>query len=101
VAGLFPMSSRFGPRRGRRGASRVDGVFTRQCRRDGVSATSRHRDAVDATARESTDRVERPRRSAQARSAPRATSARAGHEQLQNYVLQGMCATLLDRANQY
>jgi hypothetical protein len=53
-----PNLSCFGPRRGRRGVSRVDGVFTRQRRRDGVSATSRHHDAIDATARESTDRFQ-------------------------------------------
>jgi len=42
----FSLKRRFGPRRGRRGVSRVDGVLTRQ----------RRRDAVDAAARASTDR---------------------------------------------
>ena len=57
----------FEPFRTAPGPGRGDGVFARPRRCDGVSATSRHRDAIDATARESTDRVERPRCSAQAR----------------------------------
>ena len=37
----FPILSCFGPRRGRRGVSRVDGVFTRQRRHDAVFMITR------------------------------------------------------------
>ena len=48
----FSSLSCFGPRRGRRGVSRVDGVFTRQRRRDAIVVIPRGvyvvKDAVDA-----------------------------------------------------
>jgi hypothetical protein len=82
-----------GPSRRVGGTAVAAMASSRPRRRDGVSATSRHRDAIDATARESTDRVERPRCSAQARCVPRATSAPAGRARDRNYVRRATSAT--------